>query len=222
MSLRERTGKWHYRFFAAGRRWYGDTGLAATERNRNAAMLKEAEARKAVIEGKGDQLRLEVRPFNDAADQFITWAKGEHHNKPQTWKRLRGSMTSLKEFFKQQPLHTITIGQIQDYMAWRRGMDIKEVSLRHDLHALSPLFKYGIAHNWCRNNLVTSDNLKLHGTKMPSDKDAVRIHVLTPAEEMLYLNGCLQPPERITIKSGPHTQIGKASAFQSVPTNIRS
>jgi hypothetical protein len=69
--------------------------LAATERNRNAALLKEAEARKAVIEGKGDQLRLEVRPFSDAADQFIAWAKGEHHNNPKTWKRLRGSMTSL-------------------------------------------------------------------------------------------------------------------------------
>jgi site-specific recombinase XerD len=173
-------------------------------------MLKEAEARKAVIEGKGDQLRLEVRPFSDAADQFIEWAKGEHHNKPKTWKRLRGSMTSLKEFFKQQPLHTIAIGQIQDYMAWRRGMDIKEVSLRHDLHTLSPLFKYGIAHNWCRDNPVTSGNLKRHGTKMPSDKDAVRIHVLTPAEEMLYFNGCLRPPERITIRSKPHTQIRNA------------
>jgi site-specific recombinase XerD len=78
-------------------------------------------------------------------------------------------MTSLKEFFRKQPLHTITVGQIQDYMAWRRGMDIKEVSLRRDLHALSPLFKYGMAHNWCRDNPVTSDNLKLHGTKMPSD-----------------------------------------------------
>jgi integrase len=86
-------------------------------------------------------------------------------------------------------------------------MDIKEVSLRHDLHTLSPLFKYGMAHNWCRDNPVTSDNLKRHGAKMPSDKDAVRIHVLSAAEEMLYFNGCLRPAERITIRSKPHTQM---------------
>ena len=159
-----------------------------------------------VLEGRGDNIHLEVRTFGDAVDQFIEWAKGEHHRKPQTWKRLRGSMTSLKEFFKKQPLHTITVGQIQDYMAWRRGMEIKEVSLRHDLHALSPLFKYGIAHNWCRGNPVTSENLRLHGAKIPSDADAVRIHVLSAAEEMLYFDACLRPPERITVKSKAHTQ----------------
>jgi hypothetical protein len=147
MGLRNRSGNWHYRFFAAGRRWTGDTGLAATERNRNAAILKEAQARKEVLEGRGESLHLEAKPFNDAAEQFIEWAKGEHHNKPQTWKRLRSSITGLKEFFKTQPLHTINIGHVLDFMAWRRGMAIKEVSLRHDLHALSPLFKYGIAHN---------------------------------------------------------------------------
>jgi integrase len=159
-----------------------------------------------VLEGKGDHLHLEVRAFSDAADQFIEWAKGEHHDKPQSWKRLRGSMTNLREFFKMQPLHSINVGQIQDYMAWRRGMEIKEVSLRHDLHALSPLFKYGMAHNWCRENPVTSQNLRLHRAKMPSDADAVRIHVLTPAEEMLYFHTCLRPPEEITVKAKPHVQ----------------
>jgi integrase len=91
-------------------------------------------------------------------------------------------------------------------MAWRRGTDIKEVSLRHDLLALSPLFKYGMAHNWCRENPVTSQNLRLHGAKMPSDADAVRIHVLTPAEEILYFHTCLRPPVEITVKSKPHLQ----------------
>jgi hypothetical protein len=27
------------------------------------------------------------------------------------------------------------------------GQGVKEITLRHDLHALSPLFKYGINHN---------------------------------------------------------------------------
>jgi site-specific recombinase XerD len=214
MSLSNRGGNWHYRFWAAGRRWTGNTGLAATERKKSSALLKEAEVRKQVLEGKGDHLHLEVRGFSDAADQFIEWAKGEHRAKPHTWKRLRTSMTSLREFFKMQPLHSIKIGEIQDYMAWRRRMEIKEVSLRHDLHALSPLFKYGIAHNWCRENPVTSENLKLHGAKMPSDADAVRIHVLTRAEEMLYFHTCLRPPEQITVKSKPHVQTRNGKRVQ--------
>jgi len=199
MSLRERSGNWHYRFFAAGRRWTADTGLAATERNRNVAILAEAEARKLVSEGRPEQLKIQPKPFSDAADQFIEWAKGEHREKKQTWKRLRGSMASLKLYFTLRPLHTITVGQVQDYMSWRRlcpscsgeGCDlcdhteegVKEITLRHDLHAPSPLFKYGINHNWCVANPVEH-------VKIPSDADAVRIHVLTPAEEMLYFETC--------------------------------
>jgi hypothetical protein len=59
--------------------------------------------------------------------------------------------------FQAWALHTITVGQVQDYMSWRRlcpvcsgegceacdqtGQGVKEITLRHDLHALSPLFK---------------------------------------------------------------------------------
>lgn len=181
--------------------------MAATERNRTAAIAKELAARKFVQEGKGDQIRLEVRPFSDAAEQFVEWARGEHHDRPGTWKRLRGSLTSLKDFFGLQPLHTINVGQVQDFMAWRRRMEVKEVTLRHDLHALSPLFKYGMAHNWCRENPVTAAILKAHGSKMPSDADAVRIHVLSKAEEKLYFETCLRPPETVQVKSKPHTQV---------------
>lgn len=199
MSLRKRGSNWHYRFFAAGRGWSGDTGLAATERNRNAALLAEVEARKLISEGRPDQLRIQPKPFGDAADQFIEWAKGEHREKKETWKRLRVSMTSLKLYFKLRPLHTVTVGQVQDYMSWRRlcpecsgegcdmcdqtGQGVKEITLRHDLHALSPLFRYGIDHNWCFTNPIER-------VKVPSDADAVRVHVLTPAEEMLYFETC--------------------------------
>lgn len=190
MGLRNRGGKWHYKFCAAGRTWTGDTGLVATERNRNAALMAEAEARKLVRDGRGDQLKVTIKPFSDAAGQFIEWSKGEYRARPNTWKRLRGSMTSLKEFFGNMPLHSITVGQVQDYMSWRRAGDqvreiapVKEITLRHDLHALSPLFQYGLNHNWCSKNPVES-------VKIPSDKDAERIHVVSPAEETLYFQTC--------------------------------
>lgn len=199
MSLRNRSGNWHYRFYAAGRTWTADTGLAATERNRNGALLKEVEARKAIGEGRPEQLKVQPKPFTDAADQFVEWAKGEYRGKPNTWKRIRGSMASLKLFFKLRPLHSINVGQIQDYMSWRRvcpecagagcdvcdqtGQGVREITLRHDLHALSPLFKYAATHNWCAVNPVEK-------VKIPTDADAVRIHVLTPAEEMRFFETC--------------------------------
>jgi integrase len=169
--------------------------------------MAEAEARRLVKEGRAELFKLQAKAFRDAADQFIEWAKGEHQAKPNTWKRLRGSITSLKEYFGKRPLHTITVGQVQDYMSWRRvcprcdgegcgtceetGHGVKEVTLRHDLHALSPLFSYGLTHNWCSQNPVER-------VKIPGDADAVRIHVLSPAEERLYFDGCLRTAEELS------------------------
>jgi len=106
-----RGGSSSYRFAAAGRTWPEDTGLAATERDRNAALRAEVEARKLIAEGRPEQLKIQPKPFSDAADQFSEWAKGEHHEKKETWKRLRVSKSSLKRYFKLRTLHTITAGQ---------------------------------------------------------------------------------------------------------------
>jgi hypothetical protein len=37
-----------------------------------------------VKEGRAELFKLQAKPFRDAADQFIEWAKGEHHAKPNT------------------------------------------------------------------------------------------------------------------------------------------
>jgi hypothetical protein len=173
MPLRERGGKWHYRFWAAGRWWTGSTELAATKRNEADAQTTEADARKLVKAGRSAEIKLTPKAFNEAADQFIEWAKGEHRAKPNTWKRLRGSMTALKTFFGARPLHTITAGEVEDYKSWRRTGDdrleippVAEVSIRHDLHALGPLFRYGKKHRWCTVNPVEE-------VKIPSDLDAL-------------------------------------------------
>jgi hypothetical protein len=51
MSLRQRSGNWHHRFYTAGRTWTADTGLAATKRSRNAAPRAEVEAQEADSRG---------------------------------------------------------------------------------------------------------------------------------------------------------------------------
>jgi integrase len=170
-----------WRFEVNGHEYSKITDLADTERNRIKVQRMEAEARRLVLEGRAAELRLQVQPFISAADAFIEWAKGEYNEHPSSWKRLAVSMTSLKEQFGKRPLGSVTTGDIEDYKSVRRAVhQVREVTLRHDLHALSLLFQYGKKHNWCKGNPVEEVDI-------PSDAEAVRMHVLTPAEEAKYL-----------------------------------
>jgi site-specific recombinase XerD len=112
----------------------------------------------------------------------VDWAKGEHKEHPATAERMRTSLVSAIEFFGKTPLHAIGAGELEDYKAWRRSCGIREITIRHDLHALSKLFQYGMKHRWCFRNAT-----KL--VSIPSDKDAVRQHVLTVDEEGAYFGG---------------------------------
>jgi hypothetical protein len=53
----------------------------------------------------------------------------------------------------------------------------REATILHDLYALSKAFGYFIDHNWARENPV-------RGVEIPSDKDAVRIHVRARAAKL--------------------------------------
>lgn len=178
MGIRERSGNWHYRIKVHGHEYSGDTDLAATERNRSAAMRIEAAARKTILDGRAAELNLRIKPFSEAAGMFLDWADGEHRAHPATARRLRTSFASLLTFFHGKAVSQITPGDVEAYKTYRRGQDIKEITLRHDLHALSKFFGYAAKHNWCRSNPVT-------GVEIPSD-DAQRIHVITEAEEVAY------------------------------------
>jgi integrase len=175
--------------------------LAATERNRTAALRIEAEMRRRVLEGKGQTLKLAVTPFSDAAEQFLTWAETEHREHPNTSRRLRTSFATLTKFFRSSAVSGITQGAIEDYKAWRRREhEVREITLRHDLHALSKFFRYATKHNWAVENPV-------RGVTIPSDMDAVRMHVLAPNEEKQYFAATLSKftveREKTTTHHGP-------------------
>jgi site-specific recombinase XerC len=90
------------------------------------------------------------------------------------------SMTSCKAFFGRRSVQAITGGDIEDYKSMRRGVHkVREVIIRHDLHNLSLFFQYAIKHNWAKRNPV-------EGVSIPSDQDAVRNNVLSPADEARY------------------------------------
>lgn len=205
MPARVVDGKWHYRFQVSGRKYHGPTGLVGTARNRTAAMRIEAAARKAVLEGREDSLKLSVQLFNEAASMFLRWAEGEHRQHPETARRLAVSFASLQPFFGKRPVHSITAGHLEDYKSWRRTEhQVRDVTLRHDLHALSKFFRYAMKHNWRRDNPVQE-------VEIPSDAEAVRIHVLTEAEEMVYFEAAKRCPNlhdlrRVMIRQGCRPQ----------------
>lgn len=204
MSIRNRNGKWEWRFWVDGQEYSEVTDLGATKRNEAEAHRREQRARDLVEQGKGHLLRIQVRSFNEAAEQFLIWAKGEYREHPNSAKRLAGSFASLIQFFGRRPVSAITAGALEDFKAWRRrcptcgseaqepecrvcggtGRGVEEVTIRHDLHALSKFFTYAQKHNWTRANPVKD-------IKLPSDADAVRIHPVTPAEEAAYFGYCL-------------------------------
>jgi integrase len=189
MSVKVRHGMWHYRFEVAGHEWTANTGLVGTERNRKSAERVELEARQMVEQGKGAQLRVEAIPFSDAADQFLAWCKAHHRNNPNTWKRTRGSLSSLRVHFGRTPVNAITQGDIADYAAWRANEHkVEDVTIRHDLHNLSKFFQYAIKHNWRRDNPVHSEDI-------PSDEDAVRMYIFNPLEEAAYLQAAERFPK---------------------------
>lgn len=195
MQLRKRRGKWAYRIWVQGRCYAETTHLDATERNRNGAIREMENHRRAILEGRNFERRLQITQFREAGEMFLKWAEGEYREHPASARRLEVSFSSLSEFFGRTPVSAVTVGAIEDFKAWRRTEHkVREITIRHDLHALSAFYEYAVKHNWARENPVRK-------VQIPSDADAVRMHILTPAEEMLYLQTCLRGRKTVHVKA---------------------
>jgi integrase len=180
MSLRNRNGKWNYRFKLDGKEYSGTTDLAATKQNMRTARDKESERRQELRDGRRPSRPIQVREFNEAARSFLVWAKMEYRAHPNSYHRIATSLTSATQFLAREPVSLIDPGRLEEYKAWRVNVHgIRDITLRHDLHALSKFFGYAIKQRWARDNPVRS-------VTIPSDADAIRIHVLTCEEEREY------------------------------------
>jgi integrase len=74
---------------------------------------------------------------------------------------------------------------------------VRDVTLRHDLHALSKFFRYTIKQRWT-----------IRSVEIPSDEDAVRTHVLTTSEEKQYFKRAAKHRDfldlgRLMLNQGP-------------------
>ena len=165
----------------AGRQEYsGTTDLAATKRNKTAAQDKETEHRQALKEGRRTVHPIRVREFADAVGNFLDWARMEYRAHPNSYRRIATSLTSAKLFIGREAVSLIDEGSLERYKTWRiNEHGIRDITLRHDLHALSKFFGYAVKQRWARENPIRNVNI-------PSDAEAVRIRVLAPEEERQY------------------------------------
>ncbi|HXI90501.1 MAG TPA: tyrosine-type recombinase/integrase [Bryobacteraceae bacterium] len=193
MPLRKRGQFWHYRFKLKGQRYAGSTGLPATEAYRKAAQRiekdKRAEAKERLAQGIA-RVAMGI-DFATAAGEFIAWCKDvEYRQKASTARRIETSFASLVGYFGLTRVPDIGAGEIEGYKTHRVTVNVvKDVTLRHDLHALSLFFQYAEKRRWRKGNPVRD-------VSMPSDADAVRIHVLTAEEEQKYFEAAFHVVDR--------------------------
>ena len=188
-GLRDKNGKWEYRFMVDGRPYQRQTDLEATARNASVALKLREDHRQVVL--LGEEVKKRVR-FNEATERFIAWSRQAHRDHPNTWKRQRTSLASLKEMLGHLYADTLKPGNLDDYMTWRRENGISEVTLRHDLHALSQLCQYATRQGWMDTNPVRA-------VDMPSDRDSRNERVLTDEEERLYFETAQKHPAAFDI-----------------------
>ncbi|HWX92772.1 MAG TPA: hypothetical protein VNY29_09080 [Terriglobales bacterium] len=99
-----------------------------------------------------------------------------------SYRRIATSFASAKQFFGDEAVSLIDEGRVEAYKVWGvNEHEIRDITLRHDLHALSKFFGYAVKQRWTRENPILN-------VEIPSDADAVRMHILTPEEEQQYFS----------------------------------
>jgi integrase len=188
MPLRKRGPWWHYRFTIDGQEYAGSTDLRATEENRKAAERFEKRQYQLVLSGQAAE---RTKDFSAGAGEFIAWCEDvEYRQKPNTAKRIETSFASLVAFFSNTSVSAIDSGEIERYKTHRIQVNgVRDVTLRHDLHALSLFFQYAEKMHWREGNPVRQ-------VTMPSDRESVRMHVLTDEEEKKYFAAAFEIADR--------------------------
>jgi len=188
MSLRKRNGNWHYRFEYKGQEYTANTDLAATPQNMREAGEIETDALKSLKRGKRPAAQIKVITFRDAVVEFLPWAKGEYRAHQSSFKRIKTSLSSALVFFNKVPVSAIDSANLDDYKTWRATVhEVRDITIRHDLHAMSIFFAYAIRHHWAVSSPI--DEIEI-----PSDEDAERIHVITQDEQEEYSKRAIGNP----------------------------
>jgi integrase len=161
----------------------------------------ETAALEDLEQGRRPSQRIEPKPFAEAVEEFLPVAEARYRARPSSFKRIKTSLSSALAYFKKTPVHLIDAAKIDLYKTWRATIhEVRDITIRHDLHALSTFFAHAIRHHCAFTNPIAE-------VEIPSDADAVRIHVLTAEEEEMYFQYASRVPNlhdvcRIMINQG--------------------
>lgn len=178
-GIDEKRGRFRYRFQIPGRpRVTVDTGLEAVRRNLEAVKRRRDEHKARLLLGEPEPLTPIL--FSDAADRFEAFKRALHRDKPNTWKRISGSLASWRVFLGRKLMQDLTVGDVRDYTAWRLQQGVADVTLRKDLLAGRQLARFAAEHRWL-------DADPFLGVAIPSDSSSRNEVVLTAEETVRYL-----------------------------------
>jgi integrase len=183
-GLREKNGKWEYRFHLNGQPYSRVTDLEAVPEN----IVKAHTERAAHIEElkKGRRvIRRVITSLDHAVPKFMSWYRSEHQNRKCKW--AASLMASFQFYFEQTkcPLTRIGPAQLEDFKTWRRENDIHDNTLRKQLLLLGQFFRYARKQGWTNGDpFAKGEDAEV---KIPREQDSDAMRVLSPDEETLYL-----------------------------------
>lgn len=183
-GLREKNGKWEYRFKLNGQPYSRVTDLEAVPEN----IVKAHAERTAHIEDlkKGKPvIRRVIILLDHAVPKFMSWYRSEHQNRKCKW--AASLMASFQFYFEQTkyPLARIGPAQLEDFKMWRRENDIHDNTLRKQLLLLRQFFRYARKQGWTKGDpFAKGEDAEV---KIPSEQDSDAMRVLSPEEEVRYL-----------------------------------
>jgi len=159
-GLREKNGKWEYRFKLNGQ---------PAERT---AHIEDLTKGRPVI-------RRVITSLDHAVPKFMSWYRSEHQNRKCKW--AASLMASFRFYFEQTkcPLTRIGPAQLEDFKMWRRENKI------HELLLLGQFFRFARKQGWTKGDpFAKGEDAEV---KIPLEQDSDAMRVLSPEEEVQYL-----------------------------------
>jgi integrase len=184
-GLREKNGKWEYRFSRRGRRYSQVTDLAAIPETISEAQAIRLNHIAEIKAGKGI-FRLVPVPLHQAVAHFMRWYRDEHP-RGGACKWAASLMASFQFYFEQNRLRLEDIGpaEIEEFKAWRRQTRIHDNTLRKQLILLSQFFAHARKHRWMQHDPMARGTES--EVKVPAERESTAMYVLSLDDERAYL-----------------------------------
>ena len=184
-GLREKNGKWEYRFRLRGRLYSQVTDLKAVPENvlqaqaHRAAHIEQARAGKATA-------KLKTIEVHHGVAHFMRWYVSEHPRGGKS-KWARALMSSFEYFLTQHKWSLTDIGpaELESFKMWRRQNGIHNNTLNKQLLIIRNFFRHARKQGWIDTDpFARGQDLEV---KIPAPQDSDVMHVLSPEEEQRYL-----------------------------------